>query len=276
MPNIITGKDAVPEFLAYNTKTAAELPGQMASAAIKYLTVPAEMEKLRTEIAGNPLQAMNLRSYIFYRLLKFFLVTAGVLNMLSLIKIVTETFSFLNIADIWSVLVLVLYPIPYINLNVIPIAMLIAAYMTVRQLSLNSEITAMKASGIPFTYILKPMCSLMAIVAAVQAVNVSYISPYFLHRFEEEKIKLGKDLFLSSLVPGSPNQFGDSMIYFSKMGQQLSLEDVLVVNQVHEEFKIIQADTLSVKASRRITKPYFSLTTANLSAVSLNRHNLRS
>jgi lipopolysaccharide export system permease protein len=88
-------------------------------------------------------------------------------------------------ASFGTVFLYFLLKIPFIVNTLIPIAMLMATLFTIGLLSKNSELTAMRASGIPVFQIALPLLKLAALLSVISIILGETLVPYATRRTKE-------------------------------------------------------------------------------------------
>ncbi len=132
------------------------------------------MKILHRYILGQYLRNLGLSLLIFIFLFLIFDFFDRIDNIVS-----AESYTFSG------VVIYFLYKIPLMLNNVLPIAMLISTMLTLGLLSKNSEVTAMRASGMTILWICKPIILVGAAVIVISIVNGETLVPYTQRRVRE-------------------------------------------------------------------------------------------
>ena len=101
-----------------------------------------------------------IRDHILSEFLKPFLGTVfGLISLFFLGRGVIQMadFIFNKSVDVWLILQLFLYSLPFMLIFIVPMAVLIATLMTFRKLSMDNELTALRASGVALSKITTPL-----------------------------------------------------------------------------------------------------------------------
>ena len=123
--------------------------------------------------------------------------------------------------------------VPLVISYALPIAFLFGLMMAIGRLDGDSEITAMRASGLGSAALIAPICLLGAIISALTAYLMIEMEP----RCKRELVALSLRLASSgSLIEaGRFQSFGDRMIFVQKRGAGRRLEGVMISDSSSEE-----------------------------------------
>lgn len=145
-----------------------------------------------------------LMTYVARRVLGPFAVLAGVLlfaltleRVLSLVQVVTELK-----APIYMVGELVFYLLPHYLGLAIPAAWFLGVLIGLRGLQRDSELTVIRASGIPLRRLLAPLLLVSLALGLVMILLTGYLQPYSRHAYRASLQELKRKDFWSKLEPG--------------------------------------------------------------------------
>lgn len=145
-----------------------------------------------------------LMTYVARRVLGPFAVLAGVLlfaltleRVLGLVQVVTELK-----APIYLVGELVFYLLPHYLGLAIPAAWFLGVLIGLRGLQRDSELTVIRASGIPLRRLLVPLLLVSLGLALVMILLTGYLQPYSRHAYRATLQELKRQDFWSKLEPG--------------------------------------------------------------------------
>jgi lipopolysaccharide export system permease protein len=116
-------------------------------------------------------------------------------------------------APLWAALLVFVWSLPKYVVLVIPMALLLGTLLAIQRLSSDSEITAMKASGITFSRIVFPLLALGIVMSCVTYYLQERVVPYAndqLIEIENNVIShtnaFNRDLTVSAPLPGGGRQ----------------------------------------------------------------------
>lgn len=142
--------------------------------------------------------------YVARRALGPFAVLTGVLlfalaleRVLSLVQIVTDLG-----APIYSVGELISYLLPHYLGIAIPAAWFLGILIGLRALQRDSELTVMRASGLPLWRIVTPLVVVSLVLALVMIGLTGYLQPYARHAYRARLQELKSRDFWSKVQPG--------------------------------------------------------------------------
>jgi len=118
---------------------------------------------------------------------------------------------------------LMMFLTPYIISFCVPISFLIAVLFTYNRLSIDNEITALKASGISFYKIIAPVIYLSVIISVISFYFNNKIVPEFSFKMRNLLINIGYEKPEALIEPGKfINFFNNYIFYFKSMeGEEL-------------------------------------------------------
>ncbi len=112
-------------------------------------------------------------------------------------------------APLWAAIEVFLWNLPYIVSLTIPMALLLGTLLAIQRLSGESEITAMKASGITFLRIVAPMLVAGLVMSFASLILQEYVVPYAQDQATEventvisKSSAFGRDLTVTAPLPG--------------------------------------------------------------------------
>jgi len=108
-----------------------------------------------------------------FGLVSLFILGRGIIQM--------ADFVFNKSVDVWLIVQLFLYSLPFMLIFIIPMAVLIATLMTFRKLSADNELTAMRASGISLSKIATPLfvfVFILSLVSLILSDRIASVSHY--------------------------------------------------------------------------------------------------
>ncbi len=143
-------------------------------------------------------------------------------------------------APLWAAVAVFLWELPGMVVLVIPMALLLGTLLAMQRLSGESEITAMKAGGIPLTRIVAPLIAAGVVISFVMLFLQEDVVPYAQDRvndIEETVINhtsaFNRDLTVSAPLPGGGKQVTIATAY-DPHGQAL-LNVTLIQYDRHEK-----------------------------------------
>ncbi|MCB0317845.1 MAG: LPS export ABC transporter permease LptG [Bdellovibrionales bacterium] len=128
-----------------------------------------------------------LHRYILVLLLRNLFLSLLVFCMLFLISDFFDRIDnvLASTSNIWTIVTYFLFKIPVMISYTLPIAMLVSAMFTIAILSKNSEITAMRATGLPIFWISMPVVATGLILSCFTIVFNETLVPYCARRVRE-------------------------------------------------------------------------------------------
>ena len=114
------------------------------------------------------------------------------------------------------------YSLPPVLMIAVPISMMIGVYVGISRLSSDSELIAMRASGVSLSFFLKPVVILATIVAVFVMGQTFYLSPIGIQKLDALKFNiLKRQTKINLAVQQINNFFGQKLIYiFEKKGDR--------------------------------------------------------
>lgn len=106
------------------------------------------------------------------------LVVGGALGLMMVIQM-GEITRFVSLSgDLVTSLLFFLYQIPYVLPNALPIACLVGSYMLLRRMSVDGELSALRAGGMSLSLILSPLLFLGVLLGMTNLWIASEMAPY--------------------------------------------------------------------------------------------------
>jgi lipopolysaccharide export system permease protein len=131
-----------------------------------------------------------LRAYLRYEFLKFFsLILVSFVGLYLIVEFFERVDDFVEHHAAWvDVVKYFAYKLPFMVLQIVPFAVLLATIITFSILSKNNEITAMKASGVALIGIASPILVAALLVSGVMFIANEFLVPYtnYKHRYTFE------------------------------------------------------------------------------------------
>lgn len=160
-----------------------------------------------------------------------FLMVAGVISSILLMDQLYRFIPFLNSIgmQISPILKMLMYSVPTIFVSTAPISMLLGTYITLNRLAMDSEIIAMRASGISLGFLYKPVISFSIVVAIIIGFISLWLNPRSATALEELKFNLIKYQSKLNITPRVINKIG-SEIFFAFDKQEEELFDLFISN----------------------------------------------
>jgi len=154
-----------------------------------------------------------------------------VLLMFQILKL-TELVVSYGVA-VLDVLKILSYILPPFFVFTVPMSFLLGVMLAVSRLSSDSELTAIKASGIGLYQLLPPVMLLAVIAYFVSAFLTLYAEPWGKQSFKQTLLDLGKKKAMIGITERIFNdQFKDMVMYVSRMDPVTSeLKDVFIADE---------------------------------------------
>lgn len=136
-------------------------------------------------------------------------------------------------AGFWLLLKLTVYISTAFLPVVLPISFLVATLVGFGRLSADSEIVALKATGISMKQLYVPIFVLSVVVSGTLLYFTNYFIPWGNHEFKKTIIKLGNTKVVSNLKEGTFTEgFFDLLVYADKVNlSQNSLRGVFIYDE---------------------------------------------
>ncbi|MDH4121355.1 MAG: LptF/LptG family permease [Deltaproteobacteria bacterium] len=158
---------------------------------------------------------MILQRAIFLELFRPFLMTSGTVLFLMMMAKIQRLVTWMvdKRLSVSEVLLMTLYMLPPTIAMVIPLGVLGGVFMVIVRQSLDSELVAMRASGMGFSRLLKPI-GLFGLGASLAGLLLSvWLQPLFNEKFRNLQMQVIKQHAQDSLIPGELNfEFGSKVI----------------------------------------------------------------
>lgn len=179
-------------------------------------------------------RARIIYRYLFKEMIVPFVVSLGVFTFLLLIAKIMELTELVvsRGVSLGSVLLLLLYTLPYFMVFTIPMATLLGVLLAFLRLSSDNEITALKASGVGLTQLLPPVAALALVAWAASSALAIWAMPWGNRSFEDKLFEVARskaDLALKERV--FLNTFPGLVLYVNRLPGEGVLEDVFVVDE---------------------------------------------
>ncbi|MFP5519047.1 MAG: LPS export ABC transporter permease LptF [Bdellovibrionia bacterium] len=200
-------------------------------------------------------QGKKAAQYIFFEMLPSFLM--GVLVFVSIILMfqvlrltdfaLSHGVSLTTIGEILSYITISMLP------ALLPMALLFSVLLTYGRLSADSEIVAMKASGLHMATILLPALILGLVVSIISAQTSFQIAPWGNRQFEVLFSKVGSTKAGISIKEGTFSEgFFEMVVYANKVNSETGeLENVFIYDEAASESAI----TIIAKKGKIIPDP---------------------
>jgi len=134
--------------------------------------------------------------------------------------------------SIFDVLRLISYIMPSFLMLTIPMAVLLGALVAFGRLSTDSEVTALRASGLPFMRLAAPVLGMSVLAAMVTAYFSLYLAPEKARTFKHDLITMAKNRALVNIEEGVFNDsFKDLIIYAQKTPATNEMEGVFISDE---------------------------------------------
>lgn len=173
--------------------------------------------------------------YIFFEMLPSFLM--GVLVFVSIIlmfQVLRLTdFALSHGVDLFTIGQIIGYVVISMLPALLPMSLLFAVLLTYGRLSSDSEVVAMKASGIHMATILSPAVILAVLVSIVSAQTSFYIAPWGNRQFEVLFSKVGSTKAGITIKEGTfAEGFFEMVVYANKVNSETGeLESVFIYDE---------------------------------------------
>ncbi len=183
--------------------------------------------------------------------LSAFVLIIAAANILNIGRLVSSEH-----APLWAAIEVFLWSLPATVVLAIPMALLLGVLLAMQRLSGESEITAMKAGGIAFLRIVRPLLVAGLVMSAVMFVLQEQIVPlaadaqtYLVNEVINHSSAFGRDLTVSAPLPGGGRQMTIATAYEPK-SQTLVKVTLIQYNRSNEPTQIIFADRARFAAQR--------------------------
>lgn len=183
--------------------------------------------------------------YIFIQLLTPYAMGVGILTF---ILSLTTIYQLINLliakSSGFSILWLILYRMPQFLASTLPLAVVIAVIVVMARLSLDLEITAMRASGIGVRTIIAPVFTFGMLVTVLTYCVTLWAQPAGYAAFEAEKFRLLKSQTAQQIQPQVIHpDFNGKVLYVDDKGEGELLKGVFIADQtLLQESMVIMAD----------------------------------
>lgn len=116
--------------------------------------------------------------------------------------------------NVQSVGLMLLYRIPQFLSVTMPLGVVIATTLVMIRLSSDLEITAMRANGIGYDSLAKPILAFGLLSTGLTLLNTLFVNPAGFAAFEEEQVRMLKSHTVKNIQPGVLNfDFADKVLY---------------------------------------------------------------
>ncbi|MGK5095499.1 LptF/LptG family permease [Deltaproteobacteria bacterium TL4] len=133
--------------------------------------------------------------------------------------------------NVVSVILMLLYRLPQFLSITIPLSMLIATFMMMIRLSMELELTAMRACGMSYWYIGRPIFAFGIFTTALTYLLTLWLQPYGFSAFETEKLKVLKSHTAKNIQPKVLNyDFQGQVMYVQDKGKNGELVGVFITD----------------------------------------------
>jgi lipopolysaccharide export system permease protein len=202
----------------------------------------------------NP-SKMIIQKYILGHLIKLFIAACLVLYGVMLIVEMMRLGQILSIGDL-DFLVLALVPMAMI---ILPMALIFSILMVLERLSVESEIIAMQACGIPKRKLYTPILILSAACMLVHLSISTYLGPMSMQKIQERFVKRAPEKvfsFLSERV--FINSFKDITLYVESVNRRSRVLGNVFIESTGKAHTVIAAakGTMEVKPTGILMKLY--------------------
>ncbi|MDD2942578.1 MAG: LPS export ABC transporter permease LptF [bacterium] len=162
-----------------------------------------------------PFKVPIIYRYVLREIAAPFLITlftlTGLLFLIQVLKlmelVVDRSVPFIDILRLFS------YVVPQFLELAIPMAVLIGVIVALGRLSADSEIVAMRSSGIPISKLSRPIFFFSSFVFVGAIVTTFYLAPWANYRLGQGLFELAKSQATAGLSSGVFNDFGKLTIY---------------------------------------------------------------
>ena len=114
-------------------------------------------------------------------------------------------------------------------MNIVPISLAFGIWAGIHSFSLDSEIIALRASGVSLSFLFKPILALATVAAIVTGACTLYLSPMGVTALEEFKFQLLEQQSKVNIIPGQINKFGNQLIYIIEKDKK-KMRGVFITN----------------------------------------------
>jgi len=128
---------------------------------------------------------------------------------------------------------LMMYLTPYIISFCVPISFLIAVLFTYNRLSIDNEITALKASGISFYKIISPVIYLSITISVISFYFNNNIVPEFSFKMRNLLINIGYEKPEALIEPGKFINFFNNYIFYFKSMEGSELKNITIFDMTN-------------------------------------------
>lgn len=194
-------------------------------------------------------------SYIFFELLPSFLMGMLVFVLIILMFQVLRLteFALIHGVDLKTIAEIIAYIVISMSPALFPMSLLFAVILTYGRLSADSEIVALKASGLHMGVLLAPALILGLIVGVISAQTTYHIAPWGNRQFEVLYTRMGNMKAAATIKPGTFSEgFFDLVVYTNDVDTETgTLKDVFIYDESRGEAPL----TIIAKAGRIIPDP---------------------
>lgn len=189
--------------------------------------------------------------YLFKEYLKVFFLSILAFICVLLITRLKQIATFATLAsDIFSLILFILYQLPYILPIAISISCLISSVILFQRMSTMHEMTAIRASGISLKQVLAPLLLLAIVLSMLNFMIVSEITPRCRYKTKE---LFYKNTSMNPLVLLQRRQkmsnIKDSYVEISAENKDLAAKDILIItpNKSHQRLCMFTAKNLMLQ-----------------------------
>jgi len=185
---------------------------------------------------------MILFRSLFFQLLQTFVIA---LFILTFVLSMDTTYKLINLivskgAEAQSVGLMLLYRLPQFLAVTLPLALGISVVVLISRMSLDSEITALRASGISFWKIGQPIFAFGVLGTALGSLITLWLQPSGYAAFEQEKLKMLKSHTAQNIRPKILNfDFPGKVLYARDKSDQEELSGVFITDQLWQADSVV-------------------------------------
>ncbi|MDH5560999.1 MAG: LptF/LptG family permease [Deltaproteobacteria bacterium] len=203
---------------------------------------------------------MTLFSYIIKELIFPFILATGVISSILMMDQIYKFIPFFKASgvEIKVLFLMVIFSMPTILMIASPISLMIAVYVGIHRVSADSEVIAMRASGVSLAFLLKPVFSLSFLVSLFVLLQSFYLSPTGVSQLEDLKFNILKNQTKINLsVQKVTNFFDQKMIYIFDQ-QDDEYKDLFITDwDQHEGSSVIEAKSGVIHFDENNKKIFF-------------------
>jgi lipopolysaccharide export system permease protein len=196
--------------------------------------------------------------YLYKEYLKVFFLSISAFICVLLITRLKQIAVFATLAsDIFSLILFILYQIPYILPISISISCLISSIILFQRMSIMHEMTAIRASGISLKELLAPLLLLAIILSMINFFIVSELTPRCKYKSKE---LFYKNTSMNPLVLLQRRQkmsnIKDSYVEISAQNKDLMAKDILIItpNKSNQRLCMFTAKNLQIENDNLVGK----------------------